>query len=118
MPLLDFPRVAGTLSDCMKKQDKLKNKILSKAKSKLGRLSEAERIYGECVDYHPDNGVSDIGKCVETRMVLVSKLGDNVVEKKIYRKCYLKWVKHGLRAIDNCSRKEANYYRIKGKLQN
>jgi hypothetical protein len=94
--------------DCAYKQVQLRNKILSKAKSKLGRLSEAERIYWQCADYHPENGVSDISKCVETRLVLRSKLDDDDVERTIYDRCYLKWVKHGSRAIDNCSRNEAN----------
>ena len=102
--------------DCMAKQKKMKNKILNKAKRKLGRLSLAERIYAECVDYTPRDGVKEIGKCVETRMALSGKLGDASIEKKIYHKCYLKWNNHDLRAVDNCSRNEANYYKKKGQL--
>ncbi len=101
----------------MSKQNKLKNNILEYAHDQLGRRSLAQGIYDECLDYYPTSGVKRISKCVKTRLVLRSKLGDETVEKKIYQKCDYKWRKHGLSAIDNCSRMEANYYRDKGTLR-
>jgi hypothetical protein len=103
--------------NCMSKQDQLKNKILEYAHDRLGRRSLAQSIYDECLDYHPTRGVKRISKCVRTRLVLRSKLGDEAIEKKIYQKCDFKWRKHGASAIDNCSRMEANYYRDQGKLR-
>jgi hypothetical protein len=104
-------------ADCMASEKKRKDKIISNAKRKLGRLSLAEQFYAECVNYYRPDGVKRIGKCVDTRLVLRKKLGDDAVEKQIYKKCDLKWGNHGFRAIENCSTTESTYYRNNGKLK-
>jgi len=102
----------------MIEQNTIKNRILGVAHDQLGRRSLAQDIYDDCVDYHPINGVARISKCVMTRLVLNSKLENDSVEQEIYQKCDFKWRKHGFRAIDNCARTQANYYRDTGQLPN
>ena len=109
--------IGSKLGGCMRKQIKLKDKILEYAQDQLGGRSLAQGIYDECTDYYPKNGVARISKCVKTKLVLDSKLEDDIVEKKIYQKCDSKWRKHRSSAINNCSITEANYYRDKGKLR-
>ncbi len=107
----------ATFRSCLIRNDKLKQGILKDAQEQLGSQSLAQSIYDECSDYHPKSGVARISKCVKTRLVLDSKLGDDTIEKKIYQKCDFKWRKHGSGAIDNCSRIESSYYRDKGVLR-
>ena len=109
--------IGSRLGSCMRKQDKLKNRILNYAQDQLGRRSLAQAIYDDCIDYHPMNGVARISKCVRTRLALDSKLKDDTIETIIYQKCDFKWRKHGSGAIDNCSISEANYYRRYGQLR-
>jgi len=111
-----FP-IGSKVGSCMRKQIKLKNKILKYAQDQLGGRSLAQGIYDGCTDYYPKNGVARISKCVKTKLVLDSKLEDDIVEKRIYQKCDSKWRKHGSSAINNCSIMEANYYREKGKFR-
>lgn len=106
----------SALGGCMLKHNKIKNRILELAHDQLGRRSLAQDMYDDCVDYHPFNGVARISKCVKSRLVLNSKLENDFVEKEIYKKCNFKWRKHSFRAIDNCARNQANYYRDKGQL--
>jgi len=109
--------IGSKVGSCMRKQIKLKDKILDYAQNQLGRRSLAQGIYDECTDYYPKKGVARISKCIKTKLVLDSRLEDDIVEKKIYQKCDTKWRKHGSSAIDNCSRTEATYYREKGQLR-
>jgi len=109
--------IGSKVGGCMRKQIKLKDKILEYAQDQLGGRSLAQGIYDECTDYYPKNGVARISKCVKTKLMLDSKLEDDIVEKKIYQKCDSKWRKHGSSAINNCSIMEANYYRDKGQLR-
>jgi hypothetical protein len=101
-----YETLSPALGGCMVRQKKLKDSIIGDAK-----------IYDECVEYYPKNGVTRIGKCVQTRLVLRRKLQADSVEKEIYLKCDLKWRKHGAGAVDNCSRAQANYYRDNGQLE-
>ncbi len=109
--------IGSKVGRCMRKQIKLKDKILDFAEGQLGERSLAQGIYNECALYYPKSGVTRISDCVKTRLALDRKLDDDVVEKKIYQKCDHKWRKHGSDAIDNCSRTGATYYREKGRLQ-
>jgi hypothetical protein len=109
--------IGNKMRSCMIRNDKLKKIILSDALDELGRQSLAQRIYDDCVDYYPMNGVARIGDCVETRLDLAGKLKDDTIEKIIYQKCDFKWRKHGFRSIDSCSSAEARYYRDKGQLK-
>ena len=113
----EYGTAGSRLGNCMRGQDKLKNWILEYAQDQLGRRSLAQDIYDDCIDYHPNNGVKRISECVKTRLLLDSRLKDDIVENKIYQKCDFKWRKHGSSAIDNCSRAESTYYREKGQLQ-
>ena len=110
--------IGSKVGGCMRKQIKLKDEILKYAQDQLGGRSLAQGIYDECTDYYPKNGVARISKCVKTKLVLDSKLEDDILEKKIYQMCDSKWRKHSSSAINNCSIMEANYYREKGKLRN
>jgi hypothetical protein len=109
--------IGSRLGSCMKKQDKLRNRILNYAQDQLGRRSLAQGIYDDCIDYYPMNGVARISKCVKTRLALDSKLKDDTIEKIIYQNCDFRWRKHGSGAIHNCSTSEANYYHDKGQLR-
>ena len=109
--------IGSKVGSCMRKQIKIKDKILDFAQGKLGERSLAQDIYDECTDYYPKSSAARIGDCVKTRVVLDGRLEDDTVEKKIYKKCDRKWRKHGPGAIDNCSRTEATYYRDKGRLR-
>ena len=113
----NFGLKGPSLRRCLIRNDKLKQRILNVAQDQLGRRSLAQGIYDECLDYHPTQGVGRIAKCVETRLVLASRLKDDAIEKKIYDKCDFKWRIHGYMAIDNCARAEANNYRDKGVLR-
>lgn len=101
----------------MIRQNKIKNRILDYAYDQLGSRSLAQSVYDDCTDYHPKNGVRRISECVKTRLMLDKKLGDDIIEKRIYQKCDLKWSKHGSSAINNCSITEATHYRDKGQLR-
>ncbi|MDC1288210.1 hypothetical protein N8198_10030 [Gammaproteobacteria bacterium] len=105
------------MRSCMIHNDKLKKDILSDALDQLGRNSLAQRVYDDCVDYYPTNGVARISECVETRLDLADTLKDHAIEKVVYQKCDDKWRKHGFKAIDACSRSEARYYRKNGSLR-
>ncbi len=109
--------IGSKVGACTRRQVKLKDVILGYAQDQLGERSLAQGIYDECIEYYPESGVTRISKCVKTRIVLDSKLEDDIVEKKIYQKCDSKWRKHGASAINNCSITEANYYRDKGQLR-
>lgn len=109
--------IGSKVGSCMRKQIKIKNRILAYAQNQLGERSLAQGIYNECIKYYPKSGAARISDCVKTRLVLDSRLEDDIVEKKIYQKCDHKWRKHGSGAIDNCSRTEATYYRQKGRLR-
>jgi len=109
--------IGSRVGVCMRKQIKLKDKILKYAQDQLGGRTLAQVIYDECTDYYPKNGVARTSKCVKTRLMLARKLKDYIVEKKIYQKCDSKWRKHNSSAINSCSIAEANYYRDKGKLR-
>lgn len=112
-----YETLSPALGGCMVRQKKLKDSIIGDAIHRLGSPSLAQEIYDECVEYYPKNGVTRIGKCVQTRLVLRRKLQADSVEKEIYLKCDLKWRKHGAGAVDNCSRAQANYYRDNGQLE-
>ena len=109
--------IGSKVGRCMKKQIKIKNRILKLAERELGDRSLAQDIYDECTSYYPRSGAARTGDCVKTRLELDRRLDDDVVENKIYRKCDRKWRKHGADAIDNCSITGANYYRNKGQLR-
>ena len=79
--------IGSKVGGCMRKQLKLKDKILEYAQDQLGGRTLAQVIYDECTDYYPKNGVARISKCVKTRLMLARKLEDYIVEKKIYQKC-------------------------------
>ena len=113
----DYGLKGSRLRSCLIRNDKLKQSILNVAQDQLGRRSLAQKIYDECLDYHPNQGVGRIVKCVETRLILASRLKDDTIEEKIYERCDFKWRKHGALAIDNCARTESNYYRDKGVLR-
>lgn len=109
--------IASAAGGCMIRQNKIKNRILDYAYDQLGSRSLAQSVYDDCTDYHPKNGVRRISECVKTRLMLDKKLGDDIIEKRIYQKCDLKWRKHGSSAINNCSITEATHYRDKGQLR-
>lgn len=106
-----------TLRRCLMQNDNLKQEILNDALEQLRSQSLAQSIYDQCFDYHPMEGVGRISQCVRTRLLLDSRVGDDAVEKEIYKTCDLKWRKHGALAIDNCSRSESSYYLDKGVLR-
>jgi hypothetical protein len=86
-----YETLSPALGGCMVRQKKLKDSIIGDAIHRLGSPSLAQEIYDECVEYYPKNGVTRIGKCVQTRLVLRRKLQADSVEKEIYLKCDLKW---------------------------
>jgi hypothetical protein len=112
-----YEATSPALAGCMIRQEKSRDSIIDDANRQLGSSSLARKIYAECVDYYPENGVTRIGKCVQTRLVLRDKLQKSSIEKEIYLKCHLKWRKHGSGAVDNCARSQANYYRENGQLR-
>lgn len=107
--------MASKLGSCLRKNNKLKQRILNNAHEQLGRQSLAQSIYDECLDYHPMVGVRPIGKCVYTKLYLHRELNDDSEERRVYQKCNLKWRKHGYGAVDTCAKSEVNYYRRWGK---
>lgn len=109
--------LSNKVKRCMKDHEKLKNRILYEAQIQLGKRALAQFIYNDCVDYYPENGVARISACVRTWLMLRSELGDEPIEKLIYRKCDSKWRKHGFRAVHNCSLREASYYLENGQLR-
>lgn len=109
--------IGSKVGSCMRKQIKLKEKILDLAERQLGARSLAQGIYDECTYFYPRSGVARIGDCVKTWLKLDRILDDAVVAKVIYQNCDREWRKHGSDAIDNCSRTEATYYRDKGRLR-
>ena len=111
-----YEATSPALGGCMIRQKKSRDNIIDDAIHQLGSPSLAQKIYDDCVGYYPKNGVTRIGECVETRIVLRSKLQKVSIEKEIYLKCDLKWRKHGSGAVDNCARAQANYYRENGQL--
>ena len=112
-----YEATSPALGGCMIRQKKSRDSIVDDAIHQLGSSSLAQQIYGECVGYYPKNSVTRIGECVETRLVMGSKLQKNSIEKEIYLKCDSKWRKHGSGAVDNCARAQANYYRENGQLR-
>ena len=109
--------IGTRVGSCMRKQIKLKNKIIDNAQDQLGGRTQAQGIYDECSKYYSKSGAATIGKCVRTRLVLDSMLKDDIVENEIYQNCDLIWRKHGHSAIDNCSRNDAYYYLQKGRFR-
>jgi len=108
------PYGAG-LGSCMRKNEDLKQRILTDAQEQLGNQSLAQGIYDECLEYYPMDGVKPIGECTYTRLYLQRELDDDSEERRVYRKCNLKWREHGYNAIDTCTRSEVNYYRRWGR---
>ncbi len=102
------------LKKCMKLEQRSKRIILNVALKQLGNEGDAQRIYEQCMGYYPTLGVTRISRCVKTRLILESKLKFEVIEQEIYKRCDLKWRKHGAGAVDNCSRAGANTYLDKG----
>ena len=110
-----FGSVESKLGRCLRKNDKLKQRILNDAHEQLGRQSLAQSNYDECLDYHPMEGVRPIGECVYTKLYLHRELNDDSEERRVYQKCNLKWREHGYNAVDTCARGEVTYYRRWGK---
>ena len=105
------------MGSCLRKQQKLKDAIITNAQDKLGSRSLADSVYNECLDYHPRQGVVRVGSCVETRLMLHEKVEDDSIERVIYRKCEKKWRRNNASAIDTCCAHEGRYYRDNGKLR-
>lgn len=103
------------LGSCMRKNDKLKQRILTDAREQLGSQSLAQNIYDDCLDYHPMAGVKPVGECANTKLYLKRELNDDSEERRVYRKCNLKWREHGYDAVDTCARSEVIFYRRWGK---
>ncbi len=95
--------IGSRVGTCMKKQIKLKNRVIDNAQDQLGGRTQAEAMYDECSEYYSRSGAATIGRCVKTRLILDSMLQDDDVEDKIYRNCDIVWRKHGHNAVDNCS---------------
>ena len=98
----------------MSKQEKIRTAILERAQDELGRRSQAEFLYYDCLDYYPEDSIGRTGDCVDARLILRERLNDGEAEGEIYRRCDQKWRKHGARAIRNCAVSGANYYRDTG----
>lgn len=109
--------IGTDVGSCMKKQIKIKNRILDNAQDQLGGRAQAQGIYDECSEYYSRSGAATIGRCVRTRLLLDKMLEDDIVENEIYQNCDRVWRKHGHNAIDNCSRNDAYYYLQKGQLR-
>jgi len=101
---------AGSASNCMIKQDKVRTKILDEALDQLGRHSLAQAVYDDCVDYYPRHSVERIRQCVLTRLDLRERLDDDLVEKTIYDFCDGKWRDHGYRSVGVCASAQARYF--------
>lgn len=107
----------SSLALCLRRQLRLKNHILSTAQKHFGLQTLAQAIYDDCLGYYPVTGVGRIAECINSRLTLNTKVGDYLIEKAIYHKCYSKWLKHGFKAIDNCCIHSGNYYRRYGKME-
>jgi hypothetical protein len=105
------------LRSCMRRQQRIKNNIIANAIDRIGSYEDAIEIYDECVKYYPVYGVTRIGYCVDTMLILDDKLDDDFAERTIYQKCDEKWRKHGPTSILNCSRNSANFYRMHGEFR-
>ena len=105
------------LAGCMQRQEKIRKNILDQAQNELGLRSRAEKLYFECRDYYPDQGSGRIGDCVEARLILHERLGLDVVEAEIYRRCDAKWRKHSAGAVKNCVIHSANDYLQRGEIR-
>ena len=110
-----FGALSPGLGSCLRKNESLKQNILSDALEQLGRQSLAQSIYDECLDYYPMEAVKPVGECVYTRLYLRRELNDDSEERRVYRKCNLKWRNHGYNAVDNCATSEVTFYRRWGK---
>lgn len=114
---LRFSRDIRRIRSCLRKQQKARDAIFVNAQRQLGKQSRARAVYDECLGYHPDNGIVRVGACVETRLMLHDRVGDDATERIIYRKCELKW-RHSLAStIDSCCAHEGRYYRENGRLR-
>lgn len=102
---------------CLRRQEKIKNRLLDYATRRLGSYPHAVALYEECTAYFPLDSAEIIGECLETRLVLHSKLGDAAAERVIYQTCDEKWRKHSILAIRNCAANSANYYRETGEFR-
>jgi len=103
------------LGGCMRRNDDIKQRVLTDAREQLGKQSLAQSIYAECLDYYPMVGVKPIGECAYTRLYLRRELNDDPEERRVYQKCNLKWRDHGYDAVDTCARSEVIYYRRWGR---
>ena len=106
-----------TIGSCLLREDKLQKQILTEAQDELGRRSLAQSLYDDCRDYYPLYSVARIDDCVRTHLMLIDRLEQSEVRKKIYDLCDAKWRKHGAGAVNNCSIVEANYFRSKGRYR-
>jgi len=68
----------------------MKNRILRVAQDQLGLKSLALLVYDDCLEYYPATGMGRIVGCVETRLMLNSKVGNILIEKAIYQSCETK----------------------------
>jgi hypothetical protein len=104
------------LGGCMRRNDDIKQRVLTDAIEQLGRQSLAQSVYDECLDYYPMDGVKPIGECMYTRLFLRRELNDDSEERRVYQKCNLKWREQGYDAVDTCARSEVTYYRRWGRF--
>jgi hypothetical protein len=100
----------------MRRNDDIKQRVLTDAIEQLGRQSLAQSVYDECLDYYPMDGVKPIGECMYTRLFLRRELNDDSEERRVYQKCNLKWREQGYDAVDTCARSEVTYYRRWGRF--
>jgi len=103
------------LGSCMSKNDRLRRRVLNEAREQLGKQSLAQNVYDECLDYYPMEGVKPVGECAYTRLYLQRELNDDSEERRVYRKCNLKWRDQGYGAVDTCARSEVIYYQRWGR---
>lgn len=109
--------VSDKLRSCMRTQGKLKNEMLAMAHRQLGERELAESVYNDCLAFYPGTGVARAASCVGIRLMLNLKLGDEPVEKAIYRNCDSKWRRHGMKAVSDCCLHGGNYYLRYGELR-
>ena len=110
---VDPPQLQG----CMLRQEGFRTDILERAHKQLGRRSLAEMLYYDCLDFYRGAPISKTVKCVETRLILRKRLNQPDAEAEIYRRCEVKWRKHSIRAVRNCSVSAASYFEDTGKYR-
>jgi len=105
------------LYKCLKLQYRRKKNIFVRAREQLGTQSRAQALYDYCLNHHPAHGVKIIGICVESRLLLKSRVENDFLENLIYQSCDDKWARHGWRAVRSCCLSEGGYYRENGELR-